>query len=180
MKIEFRWALLRKFGFIAGLIPLIGCAGMGGTRDIVRFNNNMPNEPIYTQRYFWRGIKGIRYVIAGESVTEWTEVFDMAGTTKRKVIPQTVEEAYRERADTWKKECQESTSNIINQEQSSILFEIHAVNCPPNPYEARLIKVMFGTKNVVWLYYTNKIKELPPEKRDEWIKFMSGVSITSE
>lgn len=162
---------------IIALITLAGCAGLGGPRESIRFSAKM--QPKFVRGFPGQGYELTRFVISGESITNWTEALETFNTL-RKNYPPTIEAAYKTQMELRKKKCPDSVFNIIQQDTASILYEIRTSNCPPNPDEHSLTRVLYGNTNVFSLIYTNKVKELPADKRDEWIKYLSGASIVTD
>lgn len=162
---------------VIALIILGGCAGLGGPREHISFSAKM--QPKFVQGFPGQGYELARFVISGESITKWTEALETLNTL-RKNYPPTIEAAYKAQLEIRKKKCPDSAFNIIQQDNTSILYEIRTANCPPNPDEHSLTRTLYGSTNVFSLIYTNKVKELPADKRDEWIKYLSGARIVTD
>lgn len=157
---------------------LNGCATMGGPAEHITFS--MPKDPqakhVKEFTIQPREVYLTRFVMQGESIDNWTEALEVLNTW-RKNYPATIDDAYKKAVDLRKKTCPESTFNVVSQDPNSILYEIKTVNCPPNLDENSLTRTLYGTRNVFILIYTNKTKEMPKEKRDEWIAILSGAKI---
>ena len=176
MEIRSACGLLKKFGYLIFLILFIGCAGMGAPRDNLRFSAKV--QPKFVQGFPGKGYELTRFVLTGESIKEWTEAFETINTL-RTYYPSTIEAYLKSNMDLRKKTCPESAFNVLKQDQTSILFEIRTTNCPPNPDEHSLTRTIFGNTNEFSIIYTNKVKELPSDKREEWIKYLSEASIVT-
>jgi hypothetical protein len=117
-----------------------------------------------------------RFVFDGESISNYKEAFEIFNAW-RKNYPHTPEEAHRHIIERGKKRCPEAIVNIISQDNNSILSEVKTVNCPPNPDGNSISRILYGNTNVFIFVYTNKVKDLPAETRDEWIEILSTSSI---
>jgi len=117
-----------------------------------------------------------RFVYEGESIDNWTEGFEIFNTWKKN-FPPTPERAYNMLIKKRRNMCPEAKSNILNQDNNSILYEIVTINCPPHPDENSIIRILYGNTNLFQLTYTNKVRTLPLEKRDDWIRVLSEATI---
>lgn len=117
-----------------------------------------------------------RFVYEGESIDNWTEGLELFNTWKRN-FPSTPEKAYNMLIDKRKKMCPEAKANVISQDNNSILYEVITINCPPHPDENSLNRILYGNTNVFHFIYTNKVRTLPTETRDDWIRVLSEAVI---
>ena len=177
MKMRSGWGFWKGFGCIIGFITLVGCAGTGAPRENLRFSASM--QPKFMQGFPGNGYELTRFVLRGDSINEWTEALETFNAQRRN-FPATIDAYLKQSMDLRRKTCPDSLFNVIKQDQNSILFEIRTTNCPPNPDEHSLTRTLYGNTNVFSLIYTNKVKELPPDKREEWIKYLSDASIVTK
>jgi len=117
-----------------------------------------------------------RIVWEGKSIDDWTEALEVFNTWRKK-SPPTPEELYNSAIEHRIKVCPESTINVISKNASSMLYEIKTINCPSHPDEHSITRILYGKTNVFSLIYTNKIKDIPKETRDEWIGILSEAKI---
>jgi len=117
-----------------------------------------------------------RMVWEGESIDNWTVAIEIFNTWKKNFPPNSMD-AYKQLVEKRKKMCPEVIFNVISHDNNSILYEINTINCPPNPDENSINRILYGNTDVFNLIYTNKVKVLPKETRDEWIRVLSGTVI---
>jgi hypothetical protein len=117
-----------------------------------------------------------RLVYEGESIDNWTEGLEVFNTWKKN-FPPTPEKAYNMLIEKRIKMCPEAKANVISQDNNSILYEITTINCPPHPDENSLNRILYGNTDVFHFIYTNKVRTLPTEKRDDWIRVLSNTTI---
>jgi len=117
-----------------------------------------------------------RFVFEGKSPDDWTEALDVINSWRRD-SPKTPEGLYNSSRDSRIKNCPESTFDIIDTNPKSIFWETKTVNCTPHPDENSLTRILYGKKQVFTLIYTNKIKDIPKETRDEWMKILSKAKV---
>jgi hypothetical protein len=116
------------------------------------------------------------FVYEGKSIDDWTEGLEIFNTW-RKNYPPTPEEAYNSAIEARKKQCPESTINLISKDSKSILYEVRTINCPPQPDQNSIMRILYGNTDVFVPAYTIKKKDIPRETRDEWIRILSEAYI---
>lgn len=170
-KMGLRLLVLIITGFMAG------CATLPRKIEILDFpGSNKPHK--YLKRFALNEGYLTRFVWEGKSINDWTEALEIFNAS-RKNYPPTPEEAYNFAIKHRKKMCPESSFNVISKDSSGILFEIKTINCPPHSDEYSITRILYGNTNVFDLIYTNKIKDIPKETRDEWIRILSESYITT-
>ncbi len=171
---------MKKCGSLMLTLMIVLFVGCATTRPAEHITFSIPKDgqPKHVKDYSIQPGEAYltRFVWQGESIDNWTEALEVFNTWRRN-FPPTVDDAYKKAIDLRKKKCPDSTFNIISQDASSILYEIRTTNCPPNPDENSLTRTIYGNNNVFSLIYTNKTKEMPKEKRDEWTTILSNARI---
>lgn len=162
---------------IAGL--LAGCGSLNRQVEHVTFP--MPKEyqkPKFVKSFTIAPGEAYltRVVLEGESIDNWTVALEIFNTWKKN-FPQNPEDAYKQLVDKRKKLCPEARFQVINQDNSSVLYEIKTINCPPNPDENSINRILYGNTDVFNMMYTNKKRVLPKETKDEWIRVLSEAVI---
>jgi len=170
---------------IAGLLVMVAMiSGLAGLQKQAqageRINFKFPTDlgmPKYSKEFRIEPEGRLtRLVLEGDSIDNWTEALEIINTW-RKNYPPTIDNAYQIHIEGLQKSCPESTVSVISKDSGSILFERKTVNCQPRPDENALTRILYGNSDVFLLVYTNKVKELPKEKRDGWIKALSEAKI---
>jgi len=119
------------------------------------------------------------FVLEGEKIDNWAEALQVINTW-RKNYPPTSEEAYNIFTEKGKKGCQNYTFNLISKDNNSVLYETLKYNCPPEPDQNSINRILYGNKDVFHLIYTNKVRNLPKETRDEWIRILTEAYIETK
>ena len=165
---------------MAGIMD--GCATLSGPREYLR-TRDMPMKEFSQYKYHKEFDFGnaylTRFVYEGQSIEDWTEALEMFNTWKKN-FPKSPEDAYKQQLEMRKKRCPEASFHVISQDNNSILYEINTVNCPPNPDEHSITRLLYGSTNVFSLIYTNKTKDLSEEIRERWVSILSEAYITTE
>jgi hypothetical protein len=157
----------------------IGCATFNGGEEILKFSLTFPTkpEPLLVKEMKEPGLYVQRFVIEGESIDKWTEAVEVFNYL-RKNLPQNPELMYASLKEMREKRCPDTVTNIIEKDESSILYEMKTSNCSPNLDEHSITKILYGKINVFTLIYTAKVKELDAAKRDHWLNNLSSAYIS--
>lgn len=172
-----KFALIIMFLCMAGI--MVGCATLSGPRE--RLYYHMPielSQHKYYKAFDFGNAYLTRLVFEGQSIDDWTEAFEIFNTWKKN-YPKSPEDAYKQQLEMRKKMCTEASFHVISQDNNSILYEINTVNCPPNPDEHSITRLLYGRTNVFSLIYTNKTKDLSEEIRGKWVSILSEAIITT-
>lgn len=150
---------------------MANCATMQGPKEGLDYP--LPTKKHkYVKTFTLKDAQLTVFVYEGKSIDDWTESLEIFNTW-RKNYPPTPEEAYTSAIEARKKQCPETTINLISKDSKSILFEARTTNCPPQPDENSIIRILYGNTDVFIPRYTNKTKDIPKETRDEWIRVLS-------
>lgn len=125
-----------------------------------------------------RGYVIIEWVREGDDINSWKELFTYQNFGLHgKRSP----EDFLNRLKTLReKECSGVTEwNVIEQDETSILYEWRAKPCMSWPDQHEVARIIFGKHNLFLLRYTAKVKELAPETRTHWIKAFHDATVDS-
>jgi hypothetical protein len=75
--------------------------------------------------------------------------------------------------------CPGGVWHVIRQDASAILYEGKVANCPRDPDEVDIARIIYGEKEMVQLAYTAQATELSPAHRDEAIRLLMGARLES-
>jgi hypothetical protein len=157
------------------LLVLCGCATSGGTVETVEFpfrSSGVPPKFVESFDIIPRQVGVTRFVWEGESIDDWTEAVEIVNTW-RKNNPATPKEALETLVEKRIAQCPEATHRLLHQDESSVLYELITINCPPHPDEHSITRLIYGRNEVFTVIYTNKVNPLSPSLRDEWIDILS-------
>ena len=120
----------------------------------------------------------LEYIRAGDDINSWKELVTIQkfiGTSKSSPEEElNLLKALRE------KECPGATEwNVIEKDESSILYEWHARSCQGWPEQHEIARIMLGNNVRYFLRYTVKAPEMTPETRTQWIQTFTSASITA-
>jgi hypothetical protein len=110
------------------------------------------------------------YVLQGETVENWTELVTIQSFDKQYIKfppPETAMNLLKERMV---QRCPTVEWNVNERTKESILYEWRIKNCPPNPDQMEIARLIEGKWNRYRVAYATKVSELPQRKRTDWIK----------
>jgi hypothetical protein len=120
----------------------------------------------------------IQLVRDGEDVNNWKELFTYMRGPKPHGLHNPEEMLDHLKAER-EKECPGSTVwNVIGKDENSITYEWHSQPCLGQPEQIEMAKILFGKHSSNVVQYDKKVKELPAEERDTWLKWFGGVTLT--
>ncbi len=173
----------KQYAFVFWVLAtglLFGCATLNRQVETVSFQFPKGDKHFkYVKEFDLKEAYLTRFVYEGESIENWTEALEIFNTW-RKNFPPTPEKAYNMLIEKRIKMCPDAKANVIRQDNNSILYEIVTVNCHPHPDENSLNRILYGNSDIFQLIYTNKVRTLPAETRDEWIRILSEADIKTQ
>jgi hypothetical protein len=117
----------------------------------------------------------IEFVRKGDDINNWKELFTYQNFAKGK---QTPEEFLNKLKAEREKECPGATVwNVIEQNESSILYEWRAKPCLGWPEQHEVARIILGKHNLFVLHYVAKVPELAPDTRTKWIKTLQDATV---
>jgi hypothetical protein len=126
-----------------------------------------------------RSERTTKFVLKGEKIDNWTRLVTMQTFKKSAVSAESVETTVNRMAKQMSARCPETVWNVIERgpNTNTILYEFRVQNCPPDPDQHEIARILDGKYNRFRIAYGAKVKTLPPEERDKWIKLLSKASI---
>ena len=124
-----------------------------------------------------RSERSMEFVLKGEKIDNWTRLVTMQTFKKSAVSGESLETTVNKMAKQMSAQCPETVWNVIERGPNTILYEFRVQNCPPNADQHVIARVLDGKYNRFHIAYAAKVKTLPPEERDKWIKLLSKASI---
>jgi hypothetical protein len=121
------------------------------------------------------------YVRSGDDIHHWNELFTYQNFGlghKRGLTPQDELDALKAVKE---KECPGATEwNVIEQNESSILYEWQEKPCLGWPDQHEIARIIFGKHNLFILHYAAKVQQLDPDTRKNWINTFEGATVDTE
>jgi hypothetical protein len=164
--------------YSVSILAVVGCATSGGTVETVTFPRPGEVGPKFVQTFAVvpRQVEVTRWVWEGESIDDWTEALEVVNTLRRNSPPSPAE-AVQTLVDLRLARCPGATSRVLHQDESSVLYEVVTIDCPPHPDEHSINRLIYGPKEVFNLIYTNKVNPLPLATRERWIDVLSRATL---
>jgi hypothetical protein len=160
------------------VLAAVGCATSGGTVETVTFPPPGEAGPKFVKTFVVvpRQVELTRWVWDGASIDDWTEALEIVNSLRRN-SPPTPAEAVRTLVDLRVARCPGATSRVLHQDESSVLYEVVTIDCPPHPDEHSINRLIYGPREVFSLIYTNKVNPLPLATRERWIDVLSRAAL---
>jgi truncated hemoglobin YjbI len=119
------------------------------------------------------------FVLRGEKIDNWTRLMTVQALKKSALPAESIETTVNKKAKEMSARCPETVWNVIERglNTNTILYEFRVQNCPPDADQHVIARVLDGKYNRFHIAYAAKVKTLPPEERDKWIKLLSKASI---
>jgi predicted small lipoprotein YifL len=126
-----------------------------------------------------RSERTTEFVLKGEKIDNWTRLVTMQTVKKSDVSAESIETTVNKKAKEMSARCPETVWNVIERgpNTNTILYEFRVQNCPPDADQHEIARILDGKYNRFRIAYGAKVKTLPPEERDKWIKLLSKASI---
>ena len=114
----------------------------------------------------------LEMVPQGETVDDWTKMLTALTFSKTKTQYPAPEAAMEALKESMLRKCPDVKWNVIEKIGKDILYEWRIENCSPNPDQHNIVRIFEGKYNRFQLMYVRKVRELPAEERDQWLKFL--------
>lgn len=176
---------LRKMLLCSLLVLITSCA----TKEHLAFQNQeflkevllsqVPNSDYHGDWYLANSqeIKGKytidEFVPKGETVENWTRLFTYQNFARYYYSQSSPEIMMNSLKTLMEKRCPGIEWKIVQKSETDVLYEYRIVNCPGNPDQHEIARIIFGKWNIWRLAYTEKVATLPEETRTKWIKYLS-------
>ena len=115
----------------------------------------------------------------GQTVENWRELSTQQ-TFDRKYYPDAPEVFMNKLKAKMQARCPNVDWRVLQQDAHSILYEWSITNCPGNEDQHEVARILSGPYSTWRAALTSKVKDLPAQERDEWIKSLSEAKITVE
>ena len=167
-------ALIQAIGFLC-LIVWVGAPVATAEPEELEFSLDKGWKEAST--HSGHGQLMIEFVPQGDDINNWKELFTFQNFAKGK---QTPEEFLNKLKAQREKECPGATVwNVIEQNESSILYEWRAKPCLGWPEQHEVARIILGKHNLFMLHYVAKVPELAPDTRTKWIKILQDATVVS-
>jgi hypothetical protein len=175
-------AITKKVSLALSLLCIIVCAGAtasAGENESLSFQLSLDWK--MANHAEQHGYVIMEYVRQGDDIHHWKELFTYQNFGLGYKRAPTI----KDELDTWKavkeKECPGATEwNVIEQSESSILYEWQEKPCLGWPDQHEIARIIFGKHNLFLLRYTAKVQQLDPDTRKTWIKTFADATIDTE
>ena len=122
----------------------------------------------------------VEFVRTGQTTENWQELITIQGFAWD-AESGSVGEIFDELKRIREEECPgQTTWSIIQQDETSLLYENHAMPCLGWPEHHEIGRILIGENNLFRISYTAKVETLLPEIRDVWIENFSTADIYTE
>jgi len=127
-----------------------------------------------------RSERVVEFVVRDEKIENWTELLTMQTFKKQVAGSEPLENFFSKGSHSMSNDCPVSVWNVIARGEGSILYEWKAQNWRGVAEEHEIGRFLDGRYNRFRIAYVKKVKTLPPEERDKWIKLLSEASIVAQ
>jgi len=73
--------------------------------------------------------------------------------------------------------CDKRDLNVLRKDYGDMLFEEHDTGCHNRPHSLTLARITRSVHSVSYLAYHANVEELPPDKKDNLIKYMNSAPL---
>jgi hypothetical protein len=150
---------------------------MATDKEVLRFKLGSEWKPAYSSAAKRSTI--LEFIREGDDINSWKELVTYQNYERDgKASP---EEMLNRLKANHERECPGTTEwNVIDKNESRVLYEWHAKPCLGWPEQSEIATIVVGRDNVFFLHYAAKVHELAPETREQWIKTLSAAAILSK
>jgi len=147
---------------------------MAKDKEVLRFKLGAEWKPVHTAET--RQSMTLEFIREGDDINSWKELVTYQNFGREgKASP---EDTLNKLKAAREKDCPGATEwNVIDKNESRILYEWHAKPCLDWPEQSEIATIAVGKHNVFFLHYAAKVHELAPDVRTQWIKTLSEAAI---
>ncbi len=176
------YIIMKKALLVFGFLYLMLCAGVTASAgENESLNLRLSLDWKIANHAEQHGYVIIEYVRQGDDIHHWKELFTYQNfglRGKHAPTPQTELDALKALKE---KECPGATEwNVIEQDESSVLYEWQEKPCLGWPDQHEIARIIFGKHNLFILHYAAKVQQLDPDTRKNWIKTFEDATIDPE
>lgn len=145
-------------------------------RDHPDFRYQGAWQPAYSA-----GVKGVyafeEFVPKGESIENWTRLFTIQTLARTKSSPDDPIRMMTGLKGLMEKRCPNLFWKVISESNHDILYEYHFDNCPGQPSQHEISRILYGKWNIWRISYTQKGPPINEIERLKWIEALSEPKI---
>lgn len=124
--------------------------------------SEVPNQYVITE-----------FIREGDNINNWKELLTIQNFPPLWGGP-TPEDALKKLKEIRENECPGMTKwNIINKDETSILYEWQATPCLGWPNQHEIARIIYRKYDKYFIHYVQKTKQISAEQRSKWIKKIS-------
>ena len=97
--------------------------------------------------------------------------------TARENFPGTVKEAQAQLLKKRLESCPDTRSEIIEQDENNITYELFTDSCPNVQNEYSLTRILYGESHVYIMIFSRKGEEISDQQKNEWLKVAGSAKI---
>ena len=97
--------------------------------------------------------------------------------TDRKNFSGTVKESQAQLLKIRLESCPDTRSEIIEQDENSIIYELYTDNCPNVQNDYSLTRILYGKSHVYLIIFSRKGEKSLDQKKNEWLKVARSAKI---
>jgi hypothetical protein len=123
----------------------------------------------------------VEYVPEGETVDNWSKMLSIQNFPMT-ILPKssTPQSGMNDIKAKVESRCPAVIWNIIETGQSDILYEWRIENCPQEPSQHEISKIIDSKVNRFRIAYVSKVKMLPEAERKDWIERLRKAEIVAK
>lgn len=106
------------------------------------------------------------YIPYDESIKNWSKMVTVQFKSGRKDDPQVFMNDLKNKMI---KRCENLVWDVIKKEKNSVLYEWRIKECSPHSDQHEIAKLILGNDGLHRVAYTEKVQNISPKKRAEWI-----------
>lgn len=160
-------------------LSLILCAVAGVAKDKDRLGFNPPSGWKLANSASVRDATILELVKEGDTIDDWRELITIQNIVKPKGI-RSLEEFFSQLKAGREKDCPGVTNwHVIEQTEVGMTYEWSTSGpCMGQLEQTEIARILWSKKDFWALHYARKVKELPKEDRDQWLRWLSELRLT--
>ena len=163
-----KWSVLRCSLLLSALLVLSSAGGVAakeGLRFMIDPQWAFLKDETVSSTYT------MTFVPQGQTGENWEHLFEVVETA-RKNYPQKADDAYAQLLETRLQSCPDTRSELLEQDQASLIFEMFTSNCPPGQDQYQATRILYGKKKAYIMIFTSRSGQVSPELRESWLKVL--------
>jgi hypothetical protein len=170
---------MKKVLLVAGCLCFIAWAGiMAFAGEKESLNIRLSLDWKMANHAEQHGYVIMEYVRQGDDIHHWKELFTYQNFGLGHKRAPTIKDELDALKAVKEKECPGATEwNVIEQSESSILYEWQEKPCLGWPDQHEIARIIFGKHNLFIVHYAAKVQQLDPDTRKIWIKTFEDATV---